>query len=218
MKRTLKKWLPLTTFLVIILGNYAFTQSLPIGRILLTPEDTTSIGTAFVAGNSKSIYTCSHVALKDTLWFQYIGSAYNFRIALKYNLPRYDISFFQRTGGSQPNALEFGDFQRIYPGDTIQYIGYDSRVREYVLWKAPVSAKGSAIIEGGSRVEFIEFQGEAIPGYSGGPVLDASGKVVAILREAWSKTPIKGGPPIRTNRAFSTELLRVLDSEVKLSH
>jgi len=31
-----------------------------------------------------------------------------------------------------------------------------------------------------------------MPGYSGGPVVDKAGKVVAIIREAWTKKGVKG--------------------------
>ena len=70
-------------------------------------------------------------------------------------------------------------------------------------------------MEEGSKVDFIEFAGQAVPGYSGGPVLDRSGKVVAMIREGWQRTSLRGGSSERINRAFSTELLRVLDSELK---
>src|SRR3989339_279876 len=56
-----------------------------IGRVLLSSNDSVSVGTAFVAGESRSIYTCSHVAIADTMWFNCISSPnLVFRIVLKY--------------------------------------------------------------------------------------------------------------------------------------
>lgn len=193
----------------------SFSQIEAIGSIYLTDKDSIPIGTAFVAGKSKSIYTCSHVAVKDTLWFSYIGSTFLYRITIKYNLPSYDVAFLERTGGSQPKSLEFGHFDRVQPGDSIQYIGWDVRYKNYVFWNAKVLAKGSALMSENCNVDFIEFEGKAIPGYSGGPVFDKSNKVIAMIREAWSKKGVKGGEQISINRAFSIELLNVLDSEVK---
>ena len=187
-----------------------------IGRVILHSTDTTSIGTAFVAGESRSIYTCSHVAMADTLWFNCLASpAMIYRIALRYNLPAYDVAFLVRTAGSQPASLPFGDFSRVQPGDTVYYAGWDTRSNQFILWKAGVTAKGSVLLEEGAKVDFIEFYGEAIPGYSGGPVIDRNGKVVAMIREGWDRTSLRGGPSVRVNRAFSVELLRVLDSELK---
>ena len=187
-----------------------------IGRIFKSPNDSTSIGSAFVAGRSKAIYTCSHVAISDTLWFSYIGRDILFKIRVTYNLPSYDIAFLERTGGAQPTSLDFGDFSRVQPGDIIFYIGWDVPQNNYLIRQATVSAKGSVLLEEGAKVDFIEFEGEAIPGYSGGPVLDNAGKVVAIIREGWTRTSLKGGPSVRINRAFSIELLKVLDSELKI--
>ncbi|MBC8186319.1 hypothetical protein H8E88_34995 [candidate division KSB1 bacterium] len=56
----------------ILLSNGVYSQdfSIPlkaVGRIFRTVTDTMSVGTAFVAGKTKAIYTCSHVAVADTL-------------------------------------------------------------------------------------------------------------------------------------------------------
>lgn len=196
-------------------GQVGFNPT-AIGRVLRRATDTTSIGTAFVAGESRSIYTCSHVVLSDTMWFNCLSSPHQvFRIAVKYNLPAYDVAFLVRTGGSQPSSFAFGDFTRTQPGDTVYYVGWDAPAGQYILRKAAVSAKGSVIVEEGTKVDFIEFAGQAIPGYSGGPVLDRTGKVVAMIREGWERTSLRGGPSERVNRAFSIELLRILDSELK---
>jgi len=133
---------------------------------------------------------------------------------MKYNLPNYDIALLERTGGTQPKGLAFGDFKRINPGDPIEYIGWDVNADRPVIWKSKVSGKGISLSSRGTTVDFLEFEGQAIPGYSGGPVFNSSGQVVAMIREAWKKKGIKGGPVRLINRAFSVELLRILDSEI----
>ena len=205
-----------TLLILLILNFHAFSQLKAIGRILKGMNDSIPIGTAFVAGNQKAIYTCSHVVINDTLWFNYIGSDFVYRVTVKYNLPNFDIALLERTGGEQPASLEFGNFNKVQPGDKVKYIGWDQRVNKYGLWDGIVSAKGSALTSDQCSAEFIEFEGNAIPGYSGGPVFNDQGKVIAIMREAWSKKGIKGGNMILINRAFSVELLRILESEVKM--
>jgi hypothetical protein len=108
------------------------------------------------------------VAIKDTVWFNYIGSKFVYRVIIKYNLPNYDVAFLERTGGEQPKSLEFGNFERVQPGDKIKYVGWDSRMKSYAIWEAIVSAKGSVLTSNDCRANFIEFEGQAIPGYSGG--------------------------------------------------
>ena len=56
-------------------------------------------------------------------------------------------------------------------------------------------------------VEFLEFEGVGRPGYSGGPVFDTSGNVIAIVGKAWTKQGVKGGPERLINRAFSLDIL-----------
>ncbi len=58
--------------------------------------------------------------------------------------------------------------------------------------EAAISAIGEVDYQG-NIVDFVEFIGEAIPGFSGGPVLDLDGSVVAMMHEAWTKRGVKGG-------------------------
>jgi hypothetical protein len=101
-------------------------------------------------------------------------------------------------------AAQFGDIRRVRPSDQIVYIGWDSRSNSFSISAATVSAIGTAFNEGGT-VEFLEFEGHGVPGYSGGPVFNTKGEVIALLPEAWTKRGIKGGPDILVNRAFSIE-------------
>ncbi len=129
-------------------------------------------------------------------------------------MPNYDVAYFERTAGDQDEWLNFGEFDRIQAGDKVIYIGWDFLKNAYNINTAIVLATGTAIIGGNHKIDFIEFEGDAIPGYSGGPVFNFNGKVIGMIREAWKKQGIRGGKVMRINRAFSTDLLRVLDSEI----
>ena len=71
-----------------------------------------------------------------------------------------------------------------------------------------------SVVNAGAVVDFLEFEGKGLPGFSGGPVFNQEGKVVAIMREAWTKRGVKGGPAVLLNRAFSVQILSDLDQEV----
>ena len=45
-------------------------------------------------------------------------------------------------------------------------------------------------------------------------MFSTKGEVIAIMREAWTKRGVKGGPEILVNRAFSVGILSTLEEEV----
>jgi hypothetical protein len=70
-----------------------------------------------------------------------------------------------------------------------------------------VEATGVLRGDNGTLFDFLEFEGHAIPGYSGGPVFDDKGELVAIMWQAWNWQGVKGGPKRLINRAFTIEPL-----------
>jgi hypothetical protein len=70
------------------------------------------------------------------------------------------------------------------------------------------------MLNDGVILDFLEFQGEGIPGYSGGPVFNEKGELVAFMREAWFRQGVKGGPPSLFNPAFSLDFLRLTQEPV----
>ncbi len=212
---------PIHVFFTIIIVSFYISNSYCQFKIekttvgVLMDDDEHIIGTSFVAGKSKSIFTCSHVAVLDTLWYLYGGSNLRYKVTVKYNLPCYDIAFLQRTGGEQPYSLEFGYFNLLQPRDTIVYVGYDSRLKSLLRWESVILSKGITISDlGDCNKEYIDFEGKAIPGYSGGPVFNKSGEIIGIIGQAWIQKNPRGGSETNMNRAFSIDLLKVLDSEL----
>jgi len=78
--------------------------------------------------------------------------------------------------------FELGDWKSAVEGSRITLIGWDRRLEAMVAVPAVVSGRGIAAEE--ARREYIEFEGPSQLGYSGGPVPDAAGRVVAIVAEA----------------------------------
>lgn len=186
--------------------------AMSVGRILSQPNGN-RIGTGFVAGDGKYIFTCAHVAILDTLVFDPLSSNFIYKIALQWILPEYDLAVYHRTAGEQKYSLQFGDFNSVRPGDTILIYGWKSD-KNLASQFAEISAIGSVLNEG-EIIQFLEFNADVIPGFSGGPVFNKNGEVIAIIREGWNKTGIKGGPTVLMARAFSTDLLRILERNLK---
>ena len=176
-------------------------------------SDGKTIGSAFVAGTKGYLITCAHVARGKGFVYRGVGTPKDINIKSVFSLPKFDLSVFSFDKSIKIKPLGFGDFRRLRPSDTVIYIGWDTALSKMRIHKAAVFSIGSSN-NNGTIVDFLEFYGAGLPGYSGGPVFNREGKVVAIMREAWTKKGIKGGNPLLINRAFSVEMLTVLDKEI----
>lgn len=168
------------------------------------------VGTGFVLGEAHTVVTADHVVgTKGSYTYQ----------AVQKGSPEVPLSVGTRHSGHDlvvlnlsPDAelggrpFQLGDFTRLSPGDTVVYLGWNAPKNKVALREAVISAVGKATYLG-TTVDFLEFIGEGIPGWSGGPVLDLEGKVVAVMHEAWTKRGVKGGRTVLVNRAFSAGLL-----------
>src|SRR5580704_10384969 len=168
-----------------------------IGVIKLAPVSVTNmwrtIGSGFVFGPNKDVVTCAHVfagALSQgetNLFFSAQSFAMPRILKFKYFLPRYDLAVFSLSETVEGEPMVVGDFKKMRPGDKIYYYGFDSRfgtpqVPTAMMNVGIISATGSALNEG-TTIDFLEFEGVGIPGYSGGPVFNERGELVAIMRE-----------------------------------
>ena len=180
-----------------------------------------TIGSAFAFGSKKEVVTCDHVVAAamtlpegTNLFFRSATAVAKLR--LKYRLPKYDLAVLTPDPPIAGEPLVIGDFKKIRPGDQIVYVGYDQQASTNgvmsLIHAATVSATGS-VMNDGKVVDFLEFPGLAVPGYSGGAVLNYKGELVAVIREAWTRQGVKGGPPLLFNRAFSLDVLN-LEGEV----
>ena len=198
---------------------------------VIADASSTSYGSGFVIGASKAIVTCYHVIMDiegptyEPAGTQtpYLDNCYSLEI--DYILPEYDLAVLRSTKGIKCMSLSFGDIHRIRPGDSVIYAGLDSNRQGFAVHMGTVTATGNALSDivsentsdGKTVVSFLEFEGEGIPGYSGGPVFDREGNVIAIMREAWHKKGVKGGEPRLINRAWSIEPLSILEEKVQQS-
>jgi len=181
--------------------------------IIKRVSDGKTIGSAFIAGNKRYLITCAHVASGKGFVYRGVGSPKDINIKSSFHLPKFDLSVFSFDKSIKIKPLKFGDFRRIRPGDTVVYIGWDKAISKMKPNSVKVYSVGSCNNKE-TIVDFLEFYGVGMPGYSGGPVFNIEGKVVAIMREAWTKKGIKGGKSFLINRAFSIEMLTVFDKEI----
>jgi len=68
--------------------------------------------------------------------------------------------------------------------------------------QAVVKTSGK-IISGKLVVDFFEFQGVGVPGYSEGPIFNNQNQIIGIMNQAWLAQGIKGGNVFLMNRAYS---------------
>jgi S1-C subfamily serine protease len=221
----------LSVFLLIAIAAYAggpqdvhfqLTDDQMNGQLgVIAVGDEKVIGSGFAFGDSKEVVTCDHVvaaavAINQMTNLTFISGKQICALHLKYRLPKFDLAVLSPAPSLPGKSIPVGDFKKIRPGDYIVYMGYDQQASTNgpltLIHSAAVQATGSAMNEG-RVVDFLEFEGQGRPGYSGGAVMNGKGELVAVMREAWTKQGVKGGPPILINRAYSLEVL-TLEGEV----
>jgi len=171
-------------------------------------------GTAFAVG-PRLIVTCLHVVPEEMLTYLYqplraTGEQQLFRLKRLSTFPTADLVVMIAETNVTEKPCRLGELEVARVGYELLYMGLRvSRTNAPALdaFSCTVEASGVARTEAG-QVSFVEFYGRGLPGFSGGPVFNASGEIVAVMREAWTKRGVKGGSAILVNRAFSVELIQ----------
>lgn len=184
---------------------------LAVGKVSLL--NGTFLGTAFVIGESRSIFMPAHVAKEDSLFFLPYKSESGSVIDRVLQIPGLDLAIYKLRGGKQLDSYPYGNFDRTLPGDPVHVIGMFGADTLY-MQTGVVSAKGKAR-SSGQNVDFIDIKSEVLPGSSGSPVFNSSGQVIAMIVEGWQVHSLHtSGQLYKTARAYSIDILRVLEQDV----
>jgi serine protease Do len=91
---------------------------------------------------------------------------------------RTDLAVLKIDAGRKLPFLEFGDSDKVRPGDWVLAVGNPFGLGGSVT-AGIVSARGRDL-PGGQLVDFLQIDAPINPGNSGGPAFDASGKVIGV--------------------------------------
>ena len=148
------------------------------------------VASGFTLGPQKDVVTCwhvlkgAHVLYHDTNLFFISGQGIN-SLKLKYALPKYDLAVFSANPPISGVPFHAGDFAKLNEGDTIIYAGYDQKQSSTIETSTEIAyawaGKKASMTNDGVKVDNVLFVGDAVPGWSGGPVFNTNLEVVAVI-------------------------------------
>lgn len=153
-------------------------------------------------GDTYFVLTNRHVVSNDGRYEIQTNDGSVYPVYRSQELPGFDLAVLQFTSNKNYRTANFGNSDQItekttvyvagWPGDPLP--GTNERSYEFtigsILRREPRPDQGYALV----------YDNEALPGMSGGPVLDENGRVVGIngLADANSGTVVRKGIPINT--------------------
>ena len=158
-----------STIVKIISNNVTFNWFKPYK----TDDESESIGTGFFINNQGYILSCSHVVIDSINLFITIPSIGKERIEVEVVgiCDDSDLALLKTKSYQNTHWLEFGDSDKIKPGDQVIAIGYplgQDRLKQT-----------SGIISGRQDSHF-QTDTPINPGNSGGPLVDKNFKVIGV--------------------------------------
>jgi len=141
-------------------------------------------GSGFVVGNDGTILTNAHVVRDAKEVNVKLSDRREFRAKVLGSDPATDVAVLKVEAGQLP-SVTIGDPQQVQVGDYVLAIGAPFGF-EQTATQGIVSAKGRSL-PGDSFVPFIQTDAAVNPGNSGGPLFDASGRVIGINAQIYSQ-------------------------------
>ena len=175
-------------------------------------DKTQYVGTAFVLKSKRIVITCAHVIDSNHEIYYASGGLKDpeivmHKLKIVKLLPQYDLALLESETDLCNRPFVAEKTFNIHRNQHMFYLGYSTESSSII--QKSIQANNLWVISYGktfeldSTVNYIEFNGVGVPGYSGGPVLNDKGRVIAIMREAWFKQSVRGGPSQLMNRAYS---------------
>lgn len=177
------------------LGQKGFSIKIPhyydIGLISYDSLGRDSVGTGFLT-SPHTIMTCAHVADgRREIFYIPTNCHRSYRLQLKKNQYGHDLALYRSKEVICNRYLKLAASFKPDLGDSIIYMGWDTGQSAFLVSWGVISAYGKAVRTKNIYVDFLEFKSVARPGYSGGPIFNRKGEVVAIISQAFYQRGIK---------------------------
>jgi S1-C subfamily serine protease len=160
------------------------------GAMALLPAQsvrkTVSEGTGIIITKNGYILTNDHVVNENGVHFSVLlGDGTSHDAAVAYSDPAHDLAIVKINGGPY-HAADLGDSGTVHVGDTVAAIGNAEGQNIPTVTTGTISDLGKNVdaFDDSGGVEklkgVIQMDGTIVPGDSGGPMVDAEGRVVGI--------------------------------------
>ncbi|WP_236979860.1 S1 family peptidase [Membranihabitans maritimus] len=168
-----------------------------------------NMGTAFVCEYQNIIVSCRHT-FNNVANLSFQTESGQYKIEVLHIAFEQDFSILRTLEKLDADPISINpSLKEINVNDTISYYGYDSRIMHDLDTIFPVDSGKATIRSIGKtselkiyELDFIDFYGKGIPGYSGGPVLDNKGNLVGIIYQGYIETSLKSDSDLIVNKAI----------------
>ena len=136
-------------------------------------------------GETYTVLTANHVVATTGECFIQTPDGMSYKIYEARTLPGTDLAVLQFQSKQNYSVAQQGNSASLLPGATVYYAGYPSpgqvdTKRNYRFYEVRLTGRSSGSNEGYD----LSYTGEALPGMSGGPVIDTNGRLVGIHGKA----------------------------------
>ncbi|HRG20399.1 MAG TPA: serine protease [Saprospiraceae bacterium] len=200
-----KNYFEVVIFIFISLPVNSQSMKIDINSIGLIQNDSMIIGSGFVLDSLNQVITCAHVILNQRKVF-YLTNDKIHELKVKKIDSVNDIAYLESDEAICETPLNKVKTLELENGQEIIYVGFDwvdteqNKIKTIKVHKSNIIAFGLQANNGGNA-QFIEFEGEGKPGYSGGPVFQ-NGEVLGLIKAGWYRKDLNIGNQTLINRAF----------------
>lgn len=135
-------------------------------------------------GDTYTVVTAHHVIAKAGAYAVQTIDGQKYEFLRSTQLGDIDLAQFQFKSKKKYAVADIGDPNQLKEGMTVYYAGYpsseSSTTRDFRFLSAPITRLAQTSRDGYE----ISYQGNALPGMSGGPVLNEEGKLIGIHGKA----------------------------------
>lgn len=157
----------------------------------------TAVATGFVIRAPDTLLTCAHVFKENPTASIFKTANKMVKFSIIKIFPEYDLAILKAEEKIVDTSLLAAKKIDLQKGRIITQIGLDtsrSQGLHKVVTAYGTRLEGQEIIDyKGSKVSVITFYSEARPGYSGGPIFNMNGEIIAFTARYASKVPAEDG-------------------------